>query len=276
MAELILIKWGGSLITDKHRPLTARHTLIQRLAHELAQAHQARPDLHIILGHGSGSFGHATAAQYGTRRGVHSPEAWFGFAHVAHIAARLNRIVVEALLDAGIPAISIQPSALITARDGELLHFPLHPVENALAAGLLPVLYGDVAFDETWGGTIISTEQLLIHLAHRLPTSTRLLILGEVDGVYDRDPHHHPDARPIPTITPTDLPNLASSLGGSHGTDVTGGMRDKVQRLTSLVEQRPEIDIRIFSGLTPNALFTALTDPHALLGTRIHNPAGRR
>ena len=35
---------------------------------------------HLIIGHGSGSFGHYMASKYGTRRGVNGPEQWMGFA----------------------------------------------------------------------------------------------------------------------------------------------------------------------------------------------------
>jgi len=63
MSELVLLKLGGSLITEKNQANTAKHDLIQRLANEIKSALDARgDDLQLIIGHGAGSFGHIQAA----------------------------------------------------------------------------------------------------------------------------------------------------------------------------------------------------------------------
>jgi isopentenyl phosphate kinase len=103
------IKLGGSVITAKTGREAADLPAIRRLAADLAAARAARPDLPIILGHGSGSFGHHYAAQYGVHRGIAPAADHFGYALTAAAALRLNRIVVDALLDAGVPALSLQP-----------------------------------------------------------------------------------------------------------------------------------------------------------------------
>jgi isopentenyl phosphate kinase len=51
------LKLGGSLITDKDKPYTAHRDVIARIAQEVATALQEKSDLHILLGHGSGSLG---------------------------------------------------------------------------------------------------------------------------------------------------------------------------------------------------------------------------
>src|SRR5512139_3099671 len=103
MAELVFLKLGGSLITDKTAEQVARPRVIRRLAREVRNALNKRPGLRLILGHGSGSFGHTVANRYGTRKGVRGPEAWQGFAEVADTAAQLNRIVTSAFVKAGVP-----------------------------------------------------------------------------------------------------------------------------------------------------------------------------
>src|SRR5215204_7682578 len=100
----IFVKLGGSLLTDKREFQAARLDVLQRLAQEIQRARIEQPDLQIVLGHGSGSFGHMYASTHGTRSGVVSAEQWFGFAQTADAAARLNRIVVAELLAAKVPA----------------------------------------------------------------------------------------------------------------------------------------------------------------------------
>ena len=78
---ITLLKLGGSLITDKSQAHTARPELIRRLAEEIRSAWE--PDRSpLIIGHGSGSFGHIPAKKYGTRGGVRTEEEWTGFAEV--------------------------------------------------------------------------------------------------------------------------------------------------------------------------------------------------
>src|SRR5690606_3643969 len=103
MTKLIFLKLGGSLITDKTAEEQLRPDVLARLAEEIATARAVQPDLRLVVGHGSGSFGHVAAARYDTRAGVRGPEAWAGFAEVSASAARLNRLVGDALLAASVP-----------------------------------------------------------------------------------------------------------------------------------------------------------------------------
>jgi isopentenyl phosphate kinase len=269
--SLIFVKLGGSVITDKTKPETTRPQVISRLADEIGLALATHPELRLVLGHGSGSFGHPVAQRYGTHLGVHSPADWRGFAETAAVAARLNRLVADALLAAGVPAWSIQPSASARCRDGQLLSLTTGPIEQALDHGLVPLLYGDVALDELRGGTIISTEQIFAYLARRLRPAC-LIMVGEVDGVFEADPIRDPAARPIPEITGQNWAQVRALLGGSHATDVTGGMLAKVEAMVALVRELPGLTVHLLSGLRSGALESALRDPTAAGGgTVIHS-----
>ncbi|MCX8062947.1 MAG: hypothetical protein N3D16_10235, partial [Anaerolineales bacterium] len=135
ISPLIFLKLGGSLITDKHRPYTPRLEVLRRLAEEIAAARTANPALRLVVGHGAGSFGHVPAKRYGTRQGVHTSEEWLGFAEVWKEAATLNRLVVDALLEAKLPVISLPPCAAVTAEDGRVVVWELYPICAALQAG---------------------------------------------------------------------------------------------------------------------------------------------
>lgn len=255
--ELVFLKLGGSLITDKRQPETPRLDVIERLAAEIAEVQRARPDLRLVIGHGSGSFGHVHGRRYGTRDGVRTPEQWLGFAAVADAAARLNRIVVAALLAAGIPAWSIQPGAVLRCYDGQIMAGPEDTVLLALGRGLTPVVFGDVALDTVRGGTIASTEEIFDWLAGALRPQ-RLVLAGEVDGIFTADPLLNPAARRIPRLAPELLATEELALGGSHGVDVTGGMRAKVAQSLALVERWPDLVITLCSGLEAGHVARAL------------------
>jgi isopentenyl phosphate kinase len=268
--NFVYIKLGGSLITDKRTVETPRLPVITRLAREIAAARRADPGLRLLIGHGSGSFGHVVGSRYGTRQGVSTSEEWYGFAATADAAARLNRIVAAALLAEGVPAWSIQPSVDLRCQNGRIVAGPLAAVQEALAHNLVPLIYGDVALDSVRGGTIAGTEEIFDWLADHLPPH-RMILAGEVDGVYTSDPQCDPAAQPIPVITPETLSTTVQGLGASIGTDVTGGMLAKVQQAVQMVTRHPDLRVLICSGLIENSVFRALTD-ELFTGTVVSQP----
>jgi isopentenyl phosphate kinase len=257
---MIFLKLGGSLITDKTQPNTPRLNVLNRLAQEI---HSSLVTQHspLLLGHGSGSFGHAAAKKYGTRQGVRSAAEWRGFAEVSVAATRLNRIVVDCLHEAGVPVISVLPSASVVCADGVIQSMNTHLVQTALAQRLVPLVMGDVALDTARGGTIVSTEEVFAYLSQQLPVA-RILLAGETEGVYER----YLPANPGPVIhkiTPQNQAALRDGIGGSRGADVTGGMASKVLDMVRLIQANPHITVQIFSGLIEGNL------PRALAGEPI-------
>ena len=76
---LIFLKLGGSLITDKAKPHSVRLSTMERVLTEIKDASRADPGMQLLIGHGSGSFGHTPAKKYSTRSGVYTEKDWFGF-----------------------------------------------------------------------------------------------------------------------------------------------------------------------------------------------------
>jgi isopentenyl phosphate kinase len=265
---MFFLKLGGSLITDKTRQNTPRLDVIQRLAGEI-KTWWSEQNSHVqllLIGHGSGSFGHAAAQRYGTRAGVCDAESWRGFAEVSVAAARLNRIVADALFEAGLPVISFCPSASARCQDGLLVYLDTAPIRAALERGLVPLVMGDVAFDTVRGGTIVSTEEVFAYLARELPV-THVLLAGETAGVYVRFPPSEANAEVIRRLTPREWEGVRAAVGRARGADVTGGMAAKVRDMLSLVTVRPTVTVRIFSGLVAGNVLSALRGDS--LGTEI-------
>jgi isopentenyl phosphate kinase len=265
MRSLILLKLGGSLITDKQSPRSPRIAVIQRIAQEIANAQKKNPDQKIVLGHGSGSFGHYSAQKHHTLDGVKTPEDWQGFAQVWFDAFSLNQIVMEALHSAGVQALSFPPSTAVITQDQKISIWNLKPLQLTLDKGLVPVVYGDVAFDEIRGGTILSTEDLFVHLAHQFDPQ-QILLAGQDPGVWEDFPEC---TSLLKEITPADLPDLQKKIQGSGAPDVTGGMENKVNQMLQLIKDRPHLEAIIFSGEEPGAIESVLQgEPR---GTLLHH-----
>lgn len=262
---MVFLKLGGSLITDKHTPRSARRDVLERLAREIKAGLEDNPDLKILLGHGSGSFGHTSGQEYRTRDGVSTPEQWRGFSEVWNDAADLNRLVMTALRQAELPGLAFPPSATILARKRQIISWDLTPIRSALEKGLMPVVFGDVVFDEEMGGTILSTEDLFVHLALQFRPQ-RILLAGQDPGVWMDFPEC---TKLYEEITPADQLSLWDKVNGSRATDVTGGMGDKVNQMLDLISAYPELKALIFSGAEDGQVQRALHGNSP--GTRLHN-----
>jgi len=250
----VLLKLGGALITDKAGREAVRPETLARLAAEIGRWWHASGG-GLIIGHGSGSFGHAAAVSSGF---VDSPRDAMAFSQVAAAAARLNAVVVAALLDAGVPAVGVPGGLLAHCTDGVVTGIDHLAFDARRAAGIVPVTYGDVALDTARGAAVASTDALLAALAKALRAS-RVVFATDVDGIFTCDPNEDSTARPLPTVSPGLLRGL--ELGGARSgvTDVTGGMASKALALIELVgdvDWRPEV--RIVSGHRPGALEKAL------------------
>lgn len=240
----ILIKLGGSLITDKQQPMTPRLDQLQNISSELADAYRTMPGINLVIGHGSGSYGHAVASQHKTQLGGTDQSYWRGFIEVWTAAHALDQIVLQHLNAAGLPVIAFPPSAGVIASHGDIIQWDLSPMEFALSHGLIPVVQGDVIFDVKLGGTILSTESIFQYLAkHWHPE--RILLAGSDRGVYQDS--NQPD-QIIPHITPSNIGQILPAISGSNSADVTGGMLSKVQMMLELVQNIPSVEVFIFSG----------------------------
>ncbi len=276
MKELVFIKLGGSLITDKTKPYTPLLDVMDGLAHQIAATLQSQPDLRLVIGHGAGSFGHVAASEYKTRDGY--PQAsplihrerdltednyWKGFAEVWYQASTLNRYVMESLHKADLKTIALPPSSTVIASDGQVSLWDTTPIRMALAAGIVPVIFGDVVFDEVRGGTILSTENLFAYLVKALHPD-RILLAGLEDAVWEDFPAR---TKKIDRITSQSFEDIKHGVGKSTAADVTGGMEAKVMEMLELAQENSGLRIQIFSGTQPGNLVRALMGE--LLGTEI-------
>lgn len=223
---LLLIKLGGSAITDKTKPRTLRTNILRQLARELKKT-----PIPLVISHGAGSFAHQSAQQYGGKKGYHSR---LGIAQVASDVKELNFMVTKTLIEAGLPAVAISPMSMILTDKGIIQSHQFAIIDELLSQRLLPVVYGDVLWDQTWKSTIYSGETTLNHIAIYLQnkgyTINQVIQVGNTCGVYDIS------GNTIPRITKNSWQQLKKNIIAASTIDVTGGMQHKVEEALKLNE----------------------------------------
>ena len=251
VAKPVVLKIGGSVITDKNVELAARTEVINRLAEEIAKANTKN----LIIVHGGGSFGHPTAQKYGIKDGLKDDAQKVGFAETHHVMTMLNGLVMDALVWHEIPAVSITPSSCMLTENGRIRLFDGTVSEMLLKMGFTPVLYGDATLDAKLGFTVLSGDQIVAHLARTFGASK--VVLGvDVDGICDTDPKTNKNAQVYSHLTLGELKAVEGKLGKSTASDVTGGMLGKVTELLPAVEQG--IPVVIVNAAKPNRVYRAL------------------
>jgi len=229
---VLLIKLGGSSITDKAIPYKVREGVIRRLAREIKKADSKSS---LIISHGSGSFGHTSASKYGGKKGYKS---LLGIATVSVDAGRINQIVTDIFVEEGLPVISLSPSSMIVAQSGEIFNHFFEVVEELLNQDLMPIVYGDVIWDKKWKSTIFSGERTLNLIAQYLPRKgykvDKVIQVGETDGVIDQN------GKTIPMINKKNWEKVRKNIFPTTKLDVTGGMVHKVEEALDLATKKIE------------------------------------
>jgi isopentenyl phosphate kinase len=267
--ECVFVKFGGSFISPKRNKrevlLGAR---IEHAAREIRKALDAAAKrgagLSVVIGHGAGRFGHAPAKHFGARQGYTSQFGWEPLSVIREAMLRMNLRFIEHCRRGGLRPLTVSPFAIAEGRAGKLRRLHTATIRQLLKNGQIPLIHGDIILDSKQGFGIASTEEQLAKLADEIRFD-RIVMLTDVDGVYDRE------GATIPLITPRNIERHLGSLGGSRGPDVTGGMADKVKKLLRLVELGRVKEARI---MTPTPGSRELCD--AILGKGHAGTAIRR
>ena len=262
--KLVLVKLGGSLITDKDKPDTARRKVITQLVEQVSLIKHKNPNLKLIIGNGAGSFAHQSANKYNKINGFSCDEEKLGFCLVHQDALDLNYLLAKSFLQAGLPVVSLPPNTMIITHNKKLLKSDFSVIESSLQAGLIPLIFGDVVLDEAIGGTVLSTDAMLAELAKYFylqdKFKIRLINVGNYAGVYDQE------GQVVSNITQANYSQIKPFLGKSKSVDVTGGMAKKVEEFLTISSLG--IDCWIIDGNIPGNLASSVLDTPTL-GTLI-------
>ena len=253
--QLVIVKLGGSCITDKTNFESLKPDVISAVAQQVQTVFaKSLNRVYIAIVHGAGSYGHFQARQFAIKQGGYNDTWAEGFAATRLSVTRLNHYVVSACVEAKLPAVGMSPFPHIHVSPGDC--YELEPDGVALAKvvaenlrwGLVPVLHGDAVLSAAPNRcTILSGDTLVLWLARHLPAElgvpkTQCVFLTDVAGVYR-------EYNPL-TKTATGLINLISvqpdgglllseditGMKSYDGTrpDVTGGLKSKIEAAAAI------------------------------------------
>jgi len=256
--QLVLIKFGGSLITDKRKEDTVRVDIIERCAEQVEEMKRALPATDLIIGTGVGSFGHIQARNYLFKKDIKPTELFYGMCTIHNNVRKLNEMVVDQLTERGLSAFSISPSAILMANEGVIASSFFQPVRQLLASGCIPMTHGDAVLDPVRGLTIMSTENVLqacLEDLRELYEEIVVVYCMDVDGVWDEN------RKVIPVLER----DQQLFMHVNDVEDVTGGIEGKVRSARKAADLADRV--YLISGREQGALKKAIEGKQ--VGTQI-------
>jgi isopentenyl phosphate kinase len=247
---MLLIKIGGSIITDKSTKDSYKKTIVDRLAAEIKKA-----DEQIIIVHGAGSYGHILAKKYNLNQGFKTDEQILGFALTHASMQKLNTLVLNSLHENKIPAVSISPHAIMKLEHREPTDVNYDIFRDLLKQGFIPVTFGDVVLDETLGFSICSGDLLMQILAEQFKPEKVIFVIDE-DGLYTSNPKTDKNAEFIETINLDRLKQLSTPF--DNHADVTMGMKGKINTIKNIANLG--IHTVLLNGNKPDRLYKVLIE----------------
>jgi len=244
---MILIKLGGSVITDKSEYKKFNREQTARLCAEMAASGKG-----VMVVHGAGSYGHVLSKQYQLQGGLQDFRQIPVVAQVQHDVRELSLNVTEEMMKVGMPAVSVPPGSCFVMDNGRLIVDNPEPIKALAHIGVMPVLFGDVVADRSKGFGICSGDQAMEALA-KIFKPSMIVFVSDVDGLYTADPKKDKDAKLIPEVDGKMLDKLDSELTVA---DVTGGIRGKVEEMLKICGDSGECVL--VNGTVPGRLLSLL------------------
>lgn len=236
--ELIILKMGGSVITNKYKDFSARYHIIEKIAQEISKIKQP-----LVLIHGAGSYGHPLAKKFEIHKGYFSSSQLEGLVEIRIKMQELGEIITRIFRKEGMNVIPIISSSCMIGENKRLLRVEIEPFRIFLKIGLIPMCSGDVVADKKLGFSIISGDQMATYLGRKLEAN-RVIFGCDVDGIFTSDPKQNDEAELIPIIKFRDMKKILKKyVSETDAPDVTGGMLGKLSEIKDLLSSGIEVII---------------------------------
>ncbi len=172
---MILIKLGGSIITNKEKPLSPRKKTIDNILKEIGKVKEP-----VIIVHGGGSYGHYWSVKYDmhTKPAKTSPK---GVAIVKNSMVELNKIILDSAVKNEVNSYCLPPTDFM--KGNKSIRSKILTISDIAKSGLTPITFGDALWYGQKKSYILSGDVIMTTIAKVLKPRLSLFVLN-VDGVY--------------------------------------------------------------------------------------------
>ena len=235
---MILIKLGGSIITNKEKPLSARRKTIDNILKQIRKIKEPK-----IIVHGGGSYGHYWSVKYG----MHTKPAKYdlkGVSVVKNSMIELNKIILDAAVKNKLNPYSLPPTDFMNGNRS--IKSKILTINDIAKSGLTPITYGDALWYGQKKSYILSGDVIMTTLAKALKPRLSIFALN-VDGVYS-----NMKSKKLIYDFRKEKPSISTNK-----MDVTGGMTRKITEAAKM--SRSGLKVFFANGNKPQRITDAVS-----------------
>ncbi|MFM2666678.1 isopentenyl phosphate kinase [Vibrio mediterranei] len=235
-----IIKLGGSISTNKDGRYELDVNNIKLIGNTLYK-YKIWERFKIVLVFGGGSFGNVAPREYDiiSRKTNSKVE---NISKMTTIMFSMLSDITSILISCGVPAYPFQCSAIVNQLPNGLFDIHTGSISSALEQGILPVITGDLVFNNDGDFMIFSSDNVPELIADKINVS-HILYYSDVDGLYS----DINEKKVITNIKPKDIEGYKSIAGPSSRQDITGGMYNKINQIQRLVNKGLSVELLSFS-----------------------------
>jgi len=236
--RMILIKMGGSIITNKRKPQSARRKTIDNILKQIKKIDEPK-----ILVHGGGSYGHYWSVKYG----MHTKPAKYslkGLSVVKNSMIELDKIILDSAAKNKINTYPLPPTDFMNGN--KPIRNKIQKIGDIAKSGLVPVTYGDALWYGQKKSYILSGDVIMTTIGKILKPRLSIFVL-DVDGVYSNTKSKkliHDFKKEKPTISKNKM-------------DVTGGMTRKITEAVNM--SKSGLKVFFVNGNKPQRIIDAVS-----------------
>ena len=235
---MILIKLGGSIITNKEKPLSARRKAIDSILNQIKRIREP-----MILVHGGGSYGHYWSVKYD----MHTKPAKYdmrGVSIVKNSMIDLNKIILNSAVKNRINAYCLPPTDFMNGN--KPIKNKILTINEIAKSGLTPITYGDALWFGKKKSYILSGDVIMSIIGKILKPRLSIFVL-DVDGVYSN------------TKSKTLIRDFKKEkpIISKNKIDVTGGMTRKITEATNM--SKSGLKVFFVNGNKPKRILDAVS-----------------
>ena len=235
---MILIKLGGSIITNKEKPLSARRKAIDSILNQIKRIREP-----MILVHGGGSYGHYWSVKYD----MHTKPAKYdmrGVSIVKNSMIDLNKIILNSAVKNRINAYCLPPTDFMNGN--KPIKNKILTINEIAKSGLTPITYGDALWFGKKKSYILSGDIIMTVIGKILKPRLSIFVL-DVDGVYSNT-----KSKKLIRDFKKEKPIISKNK-----IDVTGGMTRKITEATNM--SKSGLKVFFVNGNKPKRILDAVS-----------------
>ncbi len=167
--RMILIKLGGSIITNKEKAQSARRKTIDNILKQIKKINEPK-----ILVHGGGSYGHYWSVKYG----MHTKPARYslkGLSVVKNSMIELNKIILDSATKNKLNTYSLPPTDFMNGN--KPIRNKIQKIGEIAKSGLIPITYGDALWYGQKKSYILSGDVIMTTIGKILKPRLSVFVL---------------------------------------------------------------------------------------------------